>query len=775
MVPNVNYTAMKTASPQNRDPQVGLWVLAVLTAYLAIDLFPVVDRIDIARLQFLYLNIINIGVVLLFALGLIGRYPAPPVWKHGVLLAYITFVCLAGASYLAAANKSLALLCISQLLVSATMVTLICTLLQGYTRLIPKVVLLIAIIGTVQSLALLNGLQSAAPSEILGALEGNAGNPNIFAASMLWKIPLVLFGIAYGNPRMRWPLSIALLPMATCIFLINSRSSLVGLLLLVLASIAYLARYRNESKMSWAKAAHLVLPVVAALVTANVVFHHLGLSGRFESTASRIMQITPDESSAQARLSYWAQALTFASENPLQGIGVGNWMIANTPYMGSDYIFSVHTHNDFLEVAAETGIVNGLLYLAIFGALLTINLRRVLRPTDAKQRAGAFLALMLLLVYAVDASFNFPLYRPTMQVCFAILMGLTIANGRRTGNHAAPATPTIQRTVTTLLFAAALAPLYASYHADRTALLENRLVSDDIDNNFSPSLTGDQIVAFGPKIPNVAMYSSVSFAEYAGICYFREKRYAEALRQFDLANAINPHFGRPDFYKYLMAKERDMPDSAYHYLKKSFYTAPSGYGGYQQAIREAGTRGDTTEVLAMYGRYVATARQPKPAALEDASWALQSSGYPLDTLIALVKKENADRFQGDTTIQKRLDGLTITSYLVEGQQWFAASRYDLALARYQDALGIDPTSPYALQNIGFYHYTLGDPGLAIPYLRKSISKPGLQGGKTEYYLAVCYQQIGDMDNACVYATLAKNNGFSDAAGLVKQTCLTNRE
>src|SRR5690606_4973917 len=104
--------------------------------------------------------------------------------------------------------------------------------------------------------------------------------------------------------------------MATCIFLINSRSSLVGLLLLALASIAYLARHRSESKMSWPKVVHLVVPVVAALVTANAVFHHLGLGGRFESTASRIMQITPGESSAQARLSYWTQALTFARENP---------------------------------------------------------------------------------------------------------------------------------------------------------------------------------------------------------------------------------------------------------------------------------------------------------------------------------------------------------------------------------------------------------------------------------------------------------------------------
>ncbi|NLP11152.1 O-antigen ligase family protein, partial [bacterium] len=51
------------------------------------------------------------------------------------------------------------------------------------------------------------------------------------------------------------------------------------------------------------------------------------------------------------------------SQNPLLGIGIGNWMMITTRYMS---LMPLAVHNTFLHVAAETGVFGITLFLLIF-------------------------------------------------------------------------------------------------------------------------------------------------------------------------------------------------------------------------------------------------------------------------------------------------------------------------------------------------------------------------------------------------------------------------
>ncbi|MNL62972.1 Tetratricopeptide repeat protein [compost metagenome] len=92
---------------------------------------------------------------------------------------------------------------------------------------------------------------------------------------------------------------------------------------------------------------------------------------------------------------------------------------------------------------------------------------------------------------------------------------------------------------------------------------------------------------------------------------------------------------------------------------------------------------------------------------------------------------------------------------------------DKALESYQKAQKIDPKSIYVAQNMGFYYLKAGQSKKAIYYLLNALKYPGLKGGKTEYFLAICYLKENDKTNACRYLNIANDKNYTDAQQLLK--------
>ena len=72
------------------------------------------------------------------------------------------------------------------------------------------------------------------------------------------------------------------------------------------------------------------------------------------------------DTSSQKRLGYYKFAIKSILNNPILGIGLGNWKIysiKSESQVYDDYQIPFHVHNDYLEVATETGIIGMLLFL----------------------------------------------------------------------------------------------------------------------------------------------------------------------------------------------------------------------------------------------------------------------------------------------------------------------------------------------------------------------------------------------------------------------------
>jgi O-antigen ligase len=70
-----------------------------------------------------------------------------------------------------------------------------------------------------------------------------------------------------------------------------------------------------------------------------------------------------NEGSNSERIQIWSQALQIIKENPLFGVGIGNYSLAISP--NSNYRTPIYAHNTYLDLAVETGIINAIIWIVL--------------------------------------------------------------------------------------------------------------------------------------------------------------------------------------------------------------------------------------------------------------------------------------------------------------------------------------------------------------------------------------------------------------------------
>lgn len=70
-----------------------------------------------------------------------------------------------------------------------------------------------------------------------------------------------------------------------------------------------------------------------------------------------------NEGSNIGRLTTWKQSLEIINKNPVWGTGLGNYSLTVKP--SADYREPIYAHNTFLDIAAETGFLNSLIWLCL--------------------------------------------------------------------------------------------------------------------------------------------------------------------------------------------------------------------------------------------------------------------------------------------------------------------------------------------------------------------------------------------------------------------------
>jgi probable O-glycosylation ligase (exosortase A-associated) len=180
---------------------------------------------------------------------------------------------------------------------------------------------------------------------------------NCFAMLFVTGIPFLYFmGGYYQNKLIKYAMWAAI-PLAWhAIFLTGSQGGMIGL-----GAVTLFIAVRSKKKI-------FMILVPVALVVAFITQGGEFLKERMlrtdgQSSVQTFSEVDQETSTAQQRINAWVAGMRMISKHPLTGVGPCNFFRVYHEF--SDTTPHVE-HNTFFQFAAETGIVSGLIYLALF-------------------------------------------------------------------------------------------------------------------------------------------------------------------------------------------------------------------------------------------------------------------------------------------------------------------------------------------------------------------------------------------------------------------------
>ncbi len=295
---------------------------------------------------------------------------------------------------------------------------------------IRKLVAVIAIFGFIYAFfAILQSVLS--PGKIYGIYEarfavpfGSFVNRHNFAAymEMTMSVPLGLLfaGAVAKDKRLLYLTAIAL--MGVALLMSGSRGGLVALLAEVILLIM-LTTGASSRKALFAKVAFSGL-LIAAIVVGSIF-----IGG--ESSLTRIAETATSKDVTTDRGHIWSVTMDVIAHNMPLGAGFGALGVAYTPYDDHSGLERVEqAHNDYLQVAADAGIVGVIIGLLFLFWLFRVGLKAA--KTDNVYRRGVAIgALAGCFGILVHSIFDFVLHTTAISVLFVTLMTLIVASQSR--------------------------------------------------------------------------------------------------------------------------------------------------------------------------------------------------------------------------------------------------------------------------------------------------------------------------------------------------------
>lgn len=757
--------------------------------YLLVHFIPDLGGADVMGAQWLYVSIVDF-----FLLGYLffnkDKFKAAidAVLNLKFTIVYSFLVIWALLSLIYSLNSIESLVCLARLM--STYLIFINLSILYYKKSLPAlfnlVSIFVAVVLLFDALYVISGFSKNMVDMNLDqnivSLTGKNGNKNVMAASLLIKFPFLLFVMLHNKVLGKVAGLIVLFLGIMALFILNTRSTYVGLaIVFVLFTVTMYLLYKGEGiKKIGIQLAYFIIPLLFAFLAANTMLSKAvdlqGFQGGYGTITKRAGDITV-ASEQNSRIHLWKGAIDYAVKHPLLGAGYGNWKLASIPYekeYTNDLFVPYHCHNDFLEMFADLGILGGIAFLALFVLLGLAVVRIWIKTTDVNPRLIASIALMAIACYFVDAFFNFPVERTSMQTMFAVSAALLF-----TPLHFIPAIhkskqlgkTSIVFLLTTIVLI--IGAVYVNYQTFESLKVQKYVMGEI---NEDPKMALDEVKDAFPAIPNLST-STLPIKALVARYYLREKQFDQAMLLLNESDNVNPYLHYNDFIKTAVFSVQAKYDSTFYYAKKAFYNWPRATSYYKNMIFASAKMKDTaeaTKAFKTYTKYRNTAEgwnqyilalveiNKTPIATTKAIFDTAVKNFPADSAIFA---KTSSLIYGNAV----LNG-SVPNYAVMGAQAFQKGKYGNAAELYIKASIADPSNYTHYENVGICYYTNKAFDRAIQYFDKAVQLPAANTGKSEFFKAMSLIALGKKVQACGTLQAAKAKNYPGVDSFIAQNC-----
>lgn len=186
---------------------------------------------------------------------------------------------------------------------------------------------------------------------------------NQYAIFLFLLLPFTVFGTFYLNRHWKVLSTISIFTILILIFLLQTRSVWIGtslfIVIVLIFSLVYLRKFQifMESK----KINRIVL-IVSILLISSTAFYIFQSPNTYKLVKYKFNSIYDlDSESNRGRMQIALATIEMVKDNPVIGVGAGNWMI-NYPvyyaqYQGLEFKNWRRPHNDYIWILAEKGFL----------------------------------------------------------------------------------------------------------------------------------------------------------------------------------------------------------------------------------------------------------------------------------------------------------------------------------------------------------------------------------------------------------------------------------
>lgn len=764
----------------------------LLIAYLVIPAFaPSFHVIDSSGPKFLALAILNLLAVLVFMTN--HDYRSRTEIRNGFFFNYIgffytIFVIISLLSFFQAINLPESVVVFSKLLSVFTATYVLYVIFSSHRGYVWLTALTLTIFLLFDCLTVFYHVIQYVNHDLasIDNIKSLYSNKNILSSAMFIKIPAALWLMVYYEGwKKKLGYLVFILAVLALLFL-STRAFYLGLILLVTAFVLFsLSRhFLKKGKLSVYKSLWFVglLASLIVIFTLTQKFLYPKNKDTYNTgIAERLSTIKSD----QARLTIWKMSFRIIRENPLLGVGIGNWKIQVLKYespSSADFKISLKNHNDFIEVTAETGLVGGFTYLSVFFLIIFVFTRNLWRQrSDEEMVKYLFLPAFGILAYSVDAFFNFPNDRPEIQSLFAIFVAMATAFSapdfslKRRSLDISLSMQNLNRSIPAffvVIFSLLLSGISILILIMNSKSLYYQSYISAGEKSGKLSYPASFFIEGFPVIPNLS-WGGAPIKTYIATYLIKENKGREAVSLLK-NDYSSPYDGRKEYYLSMAYDNLGMVDSALYWSHKALALKPLNASmNLFQSIKlfQTGRKEEAIQTLQLYLSKVKT--NPE-AWLKAAQFNFEMGNEPNALLLldsaAKYLPENENIKKTKRSVSNSININPYKNLYKLAIQEFDAKRFAKALTLFNDFINKKPDFSEAYEHRAVCLFVTGDYSKSLLDIEKALNK----GGGNEAFLinlrGINFDKLGKHDAACNDFKNAMEKGNTDAAENYRKLC-----
>lgn len=402
--------------------KISVWILYGIFFFTPLIIYP--DYIVIKEFFYQPLILILLGLTFIFK----GEDFINNILKNPLKLPIFIFFISCLISLIPAINKGMALDRLRNIFCFIVLFFLVSFYSQS-SKEIKNNLLVFIISGTIVSIF---GIYEFLGNNILGGLpvSSTLGHPN-YTGEFLSMISLITLGlIIYENTILKKGVMVTLFLIITiCLFMSLGRGAILGFIVGIISFIGLYIYYKLPFKLNWKKV--FIFSFIIILLTSIGTFFIIKGPDFIRKTTEYTLYELGNSKSIKQRFLIWKDTLNIIKDNYLLGIGPDNFEIQYPKYRSMkesllEYnIIITRTHNDYLQISAEHGIL-GILSILWFLIFLFIYSFSKIKQEVLENKiiyVGIFSGIISLLI---NNLFAFGFYNPVSSIVFWSFCGYMI-------------------------------------------------------------------------------------------------------------------------------------------------------------------------------------------------------------------------------------------------------------------------------------------------------------------------------------------------------------